>query len=388
MSFVSRPVAGFFRHTTLLVLASALSGCFFWSDESGPKPSPLPAFTASVKLSSDWHKRTGKLEPAVLRPAVIGASVFAAAADGELARYEDGKQLWSVRAAKALSGGVAASNKAVLVSSAQGELLAFEPALGKPLWKVQLDGEVTGAPLIVDDLAVVRVGDNMVLAFNIADGSRRWIYQRTQSSLTLRTQTGFARSGDAVLAGFSGGKLVSLSQAGGFPRWEAGVALPRGSNELERMSDLVGEPLVRGELACVSAYQAKVACVDIARGNVRWSRDIASATGADADDSQLYITDGTGAVHALDLKSGASMWKQDKLAYRGVTRPLLFGNYVVVADAMGWIHVLDRKDGRFVGRLDVDSSGIAAPMVLMGKGFVLQARDGTVHSISLTEATK
>jgi hypothetical protein len=50
--------------------------------------------------------------------------------------------------------------------------------------------------------------------------------------------------------------------------------------------------------------------------------------------------------------------------------------------------LLDRKEGRFMGRLDVDSSGIDAPMVLLGKGFALQARDGTVHMISLAQASK
>ncbi len=52
------------------------------------------------------------------------------------------------------------------------------------------------------------------------------------------------------------------------------------------------------------------------------------------------------------------------------------------------LYLLDRKEGRFVGRLDVDSSGIAAPMALLGKGFALQANDGTVHLISITDGIK
>jgi outer membrane protein assembly factor BamB len=372
----------------LATLSLSLSGCFLWSDDTGPKPSPLPALSGTVKLHSDWHKRTNTLSPAVLRPAVVGVSVFAAAANGELARYEAGREMWSVRAGKALSGGVAANGKLVVVSSVAGELLAFDPEQGKQLWRVQLSGEVSGLPLIADDIVVARVGDNQVLAFNASDGKQRWIYQRTQSALTLRAHAGFSRLGDAVLAGFSGGKLVSLSQAGGFPRWEATVALSRGSNELERMTDLVGEPVVRGDAVCVAAYQARVACVDAARGGVRWTRDISTGVGADADSNNLYVTDTTGAVHALDIKSGATVWKQDKLAWRGVGRPLVVGDYVAVADTLGYVHLLDRKEGGFMGRLDVDSSGVDAPMSLLGKGFVLQARDGTVHQLSITEATK
>jgi outer membrane protein assembly factor BamB len=376
---------------TLALCASVsalLCACSLWSESNAPKPSPLPVLSGTVKLHSDWQKGTGKVTPAVLRPAVAGISVFAASASGNLARFEAGREVWSIRAARGLSGGVAANGKLVVVASAAGELLAFEPLQGKPLWHVQLSGEVSSSPLIVDDIVVIRVGDNLVLAFNVANGSQRWIYQRSQSSLTLRAYSGFARVGDAVLAGFSGGKLVSLSQGGGFPRWEATVALPRGSNELERMTDLVGEPVVRGDTVCVAAYQARVACVDSTKGSVRWTRDIGSGVGADADDTTLYVTDTTGAVYALDMQSGATVWKQDKLAWRGVGRPLVVGDYVAVADALGWVHLLDRKEGRFVGRLDVDSSGIAAPMALLGKGFTLQANDGTVHVISIAEATK
>jgi outer membrane protein assembly factor BamB len=372
----------------LAALSTMLSGCFLWADAPAHMPSPLPALSGTVKLSSDWHKRTGNLSPAVLRPSVVGISVFAASADGTLARFEANHEMWSIRAAKALSGGVAANGKLVVVATATGELLAFDPDQGKPLWHVQLGGEVSGLPLIVDDIVVVRVGDNQVLALNTSDGAQRWIYQRTQSSLTLRAHTGFTRAGDTVLAGFSGGKLVSLSQGGGFPRWEATVAQPRGSNELERMTDLVGEPIVRGDAVCVAAYQARVACVDSGKGGVRWTRDIASGVGADADDTNLYLTDTTGAIYALDIKSGATAWKQDKLAWRGVGRPLVVGDYVAVADSLGWVHLLDRKEGRFVGRLDVDSSGIEAPMALLGKGFILQSRDGTVHQLSITEASK
>ncbi|MDB5888051.1 MAG: outer membrane protein assembly factor BamB [Rhodocyclales bacterium] len=369
-------------------VGTMLNACFLWSEAPGPKPSPLPNLSGTVKLHSDWQKSMGALTPTVLRPAVVGISVFAASADGTLARFENGREIWSIRAAKALSGGVAANGKLVVVAGAGGELLAFDSLQGKPLWHTQLSGEVSGLPLIADDIVVVRVGDNLVLAFNTADGKQRWIYQRTQSSLTLRAYAGFGRVGDTVLAGFSGGKLVSLSQGGGFPRWEATVALPRGSNELERMTDLVGEPVVRGDTVCVAAYQARVACVDATQGSVRWTRDIGSSVGADADDKTLYVTDTSGAVHALDIASGATLWKQDKLAWRGVGRPLVIGDYVAVADTLGYVHLLDRKEGRFMGRLDVDSSGIAAPMALLGKGFILQARDGTVHLISLAETSK
>ncbi|MFT3733960.1 MAG: outer membrane protein assembly factor BamB [Rhodocyclaceae bacterium] len=368
------------------LLCLSLAGCF--SSSKAPEPMALTSFQPAATLVEDWSLRTGDLAHTVLRPVTGGASVFAASARGELARYEGGRELWSIRAAKSLSSGVAVDGRVAIVSTSDGKLLAFDSTQGKPLWNVQLSGEVSGQPLIADELVIVRVGDNQVLAFDVADGKRRWVYERAQSSLNLRTYSGVTRLGDAVLAGFSGGKLVLLSLAGGFPRWEATVATPRGANELERMTDIVGEPLVRGDQVCVAAYQARVACVEATRGTVRWTRDIPSGVGADADDTFFYVTDSSGAVHALDLKTGATAWKQDKLLWRGLGRPLVFGDYVVVADTLGWVHLLNRKDGLFAARLRADSTGFSAPLAKLGAGFAAQARDGTVVALSIKPAVK
>ena len=45
------------------------------------------------------------------------------------------------------------------------------------------------------------------------------------------------------------------------------------------------------------------------------------------DHRNVYITDDKNAVVALDKSNGASLWKQDKLAGRGVSAPLAFGRY-------------------------------------------------------------
>ena len=67
----------------------------------------------------------------------------------------------------------------------------------------------------------------------------------------------------------------------------------------------------------------------------------ASVAGLDIDNRYVYVTDDKGAVHALDRNSGASIWKQDKLALRSLSRPLaLGGGRVAVADYQGVVHLL------------------------------------------------
>jgi outer membrane protein assembly factor BamB len=375
------------RALLVLTLASSLGGCFLWSSDKGPQPSPLPQFQQTGALREQWSHGLGNLEQSMLRPALNGGSVYAAGGTGIVARYDaSGHEVWYVRTHARLSGGVGSNGSLVAVTSADGELLAFDAAQGKALWKVVTNGEVLTAPLVLDDMIVVRVGDNMLVAYNVVDGKQRWVYQRAQSPLALRNHAGLLLSGDLVVAGFPGGKLVAVTAKGGVQRWEASISQPKGSNELERMADIVGEPVARGTSICVAAFQGKVGCVDRDSGTVQWTRDLSSTVGLDADANAVYVTDTNDTVFALDPSNGATLWKQDKLLHRSLSRPTAVGNAVLVADAEGYLHTLNRKDGSFVARTRADSSGVAAPMAALPNNSVaVQARDGTLHAYAVTQ---
>src|SRR3712207_7018923 len=47
---------------------------------------------------------------------------------------------------------------------------------------------------------------------------------------------------------------------------------PRGTNDIERLVDLVGRTSRVGNSVCARAFQAAVGCVDAARGTVLWSK--------------------------------------------------------------------------------------------------------------------
>jgi outer membrane protein assembly factor BamB len=187
-----------------------------------------------------------------------------------------------------------------------------------------------------------------------------------------------------VIAGFPGGRLVAISTANGGPAWDGIVALPKGTTELERVADVTSAPVVDDVRACAVAYQGRVACFDVVRGSAIWGRDISSYSGMAADTRNLYVTDDKSAVAALDKSTGASVWKQDRLAGRGVSRPLALGRYVIVGDYQGYVHFLSREDGSFAGRIATDGSQIAAaPVVLDLSTFLVQTRNGGVFAISV-----
>lgn len=376
---------------SVLCLLATLAGCSSlsklnpWSSANEKlKQLELAKITqTSVNLKEIWHVSAGKSEPYVLTPAVAGNSVFVAAADGDLRRFDNGKEAWRIAAGQTISGGVGSDGKIVVVGTPKGEILAFDAASGKPLWKAATGTEILAAPALTADLVIVRGGDSRIEAFEIAGGKRRWIYQRSTPALTLRSNVGVTLLPSGVAAGFPGGKLVLISLANGAQLWEAAVALPKGVTELERVTDITSSPVAAGGNVCAVAFQGRVACFSVSNGNQVWSRDISSIGGIDADDKAVYVSADQGAVLAFDISNGFNLWKQDKLANRTLSRPLAVGEAVLVGDSLGMVHALNRLTGAFAARLNTENSPIAAEPQRIAHGMVVQTLSGAVYALSV-----
>jgi outer membrane protein assembly factor BamB len=271
----------------------------------------------------------------------------------------------------------------VAVGTAKGDVLTFDAETGKPLWKSRIGSEVLAAPAVGDSLVVVRSGDARIAALDAKDGKRRWAYQRATPALTLRSNVGVLMSERVVVAGFPGGKLVAINAKNGVALWEVAVAQPKGATELERVADITSLPVVDGKEICAAAFQGRVACFDIATGNQLWARDISSSAGIDMDKARVYVSDDKGTVHAFSRESGASLWKQDKLFMRGLSRPIARGRRVAVADFEGVVHLLEAEDGAFAARVTTDGSAIQADPQEYGDGFLIQTKKGGLVALGI-----
>jgi outer membrane protein assembly factor BamB len=189
--------------------------------------------------------------------------------------------------------------------------------------------------------------------------------------------------GDTAFAGFSGGKLAAIALSNGGVRWEATVASPKGATELERVTDVVGEPVVQGREVCAAAYQGRVACYDLTSGRQIWARDVSSLTGVSFDARYALVSDDRDAVHALDRTNGRSVWKQDRLTHRRLSRPASAGAAVAVGDLEGYVHFLARDSGAFIARYSTGGGAVRAAPVNLPSGLLVQTQNGTLVALGL-----
>ena len=348
-------------------------------------PSELNEIKSTVQAKVLWSSRLEMSEDDDFTPAIDNGYIYAAGSKGEVLKLSaaSGKQEWRVNLGEAITGGVGIGANLVLVGTQKGYVVAYD-FNGKMLWKAKVSSQVLSAPKVDFGVVVVRCGDSRIYGLNAVDGSRKWIYERATPPLSLKSSAGVVLDGGAAYAGFAGGKLISLRVEDGKVLWEVSVAQPKGTTEIERIADITSLPVVDGPLVYAVAYQGKVAAVDRATGRTAWSRDISSYTGLNAEDARVFISHAASAVYALDFSTGKTYWRQGDLRQRRITAPLPMGNIVAIGDVEGYVHLLSREDGSFVGRLKIEDAPIMPQMVALGSSTVIaQTRKGGIYAISL-----
>jgi outer membrane protein assembly factor BamB len=356
-------------------------------DNSTP-PAELTELAQPLQIEKIWSKNVGDGPEEFflqLTAAVAGGTVFAAGRTGLVSAHalETGERLWQTNTKRSIGGGPGVGSGVVVVGTREGKVLALSPVTGELLWKAQVTSEVLSPPQAGEGVVVVRTVDGKLFGLSAIDGQRLWIYDRGVPTLTLRgTSTPAIAEGTAV-CGFDGGRLVAVSLQTGQPLWETRIALPTGRSELERMVDIDSNIVVVDRTVYVVSFQGRTAAVDLDSGAILWRRDMSSHAGLGVDDKSVYVTDDQSHVWSLDRDSSASVWRQTDLQARQLTSPVRFGNHIIVGDFAGYVHWLRVDDGEIVGRIQVDKDGIIAPPVISGDTAYVYGRGGQLAALRL-----
>jgi outer membrane protein assembly factor BamB len=387
----------FFKFSFLVLLFFTLSGCgpvkdlkdqiterMVGQDPVDP-PAELKEFKAKLNPKILWSIKLEGTENYEFSPAIIEDNAYAASSNGALIKVDlrTGKTIWKINTGEKLSGGVGVGPNEITVGTASGLLIAYD-LTSKLLWKTRLSSQILSAPTIHDGLVIVRTSDSLIHAINVKDGLKKWTFSRVGPPLTLRSSVGIVTSDGVIYAGFPGGKLAAIREDNGTLIWEITVAQPKGVTEIERASDVTSNPVIDGMTIYTVAYQGKISAVDRVNARTLWSRDISSYTGLNIDGARIYLSHTGGALYALAIESGKTYWRQGDLLNRKLTTPLGMGDYVAVGDLQGYIHILDKETGQFLGRIQLDDEPVMRRLVEFETGkFLVQTRNGGLYAIAI-----
>jgi hypothetical protein len=243
---ISRP-RGVARWMALGLLAGALGGCStvssWFSSDSKPKPKELGPNPGLLAVHQAWTAKLGAEVPLASDIHVQGDTLLIAAKDGSVTALDarNGSQLSRFTVGEPLTTGVGGDAQRQAVLTRSNQVIVFEQ--GKQLWKQPLPAAAYTPPLLAGGRVFVLAADRSLAAFDAANGRKLWTSQRPGEPLVLRQPGVLMAVGNTLVAGLSG-RMVGIDPDTGAVRWEAPLASPRGTNDVERLVDLVAASAV------------------------------------------------------------------------------------------------------------------------------------------------
>tara|TARA_A100001015_G_scaffold290363_1_gene363268 strand:- start:274 stop:1065 length:792 start_codon:yes stop_codon:yes gene_type:complete len=240
-------------------------------------PASLEKFDQKIALEKKWEIKIGSnnvLNSGIgsFGPKIINNEVITTLGSGVVSAFGilEGNQIWNVTIDQKLLSSVDYKKIGevgiIAAITEMGELILVN-SLGEVLWKSKLNGIVRVSPIITNSAVIALYADNRVVAFDLNSGKRLWVLKRRVPPLILHGQSGMTllsnisnleslvpNTENGLLINMAGGRIVFLNSSTGKVNWESRVVFSRGTNEVERIADLMGNPYVDNEV-CTTAHQ-------------------------------------------------------------------------------------------------------------------------------------
>jgi outer membrane protein assembly factor BamB len=351
-------------------LATVLGACA--ADK--PKPTALETYEPKIAASQVWSTALGKLDY-VLVPVAKDGAFFVASGNGEVMALDaqSGAARWRSEVGDALSAGVGTDGRFTSVVTRSNQVVTLEN--GRELWRKRVPSSVVTPPLVAGERVFVLGVDRAVHAFDAQDGRRLWTLQRPGDALTLAQPSVLAAFKDTLLVA-QGSRLAGVDPLRGTVQWEVPLASPRGSNEVERLADLVGPAFRQGDRFCARAFQSAVGCADAAQKSLSWTRNAGGIHAVAGNAESVIGADASDRITAWKASNGDVVWTNERLMHRGLSGAQSVGPSVVFGDTEGYVHFLSAANGEQQLRLPTDGKPVMGAPVLAGNTLLVVTKAG------------
>ena len=357
-----------FRLTSLLLFIVFLNGCSafgwlkFWDEEDEEEgPAQLSTINQSVQITIDWSQSfSNDNNFGRLIPSVYDGKVYFISSEGYLASLdvESGKTEWSKSTNDLVSGGIDVNFKTISYGTLGGDLVALDYRDGKELWRSEASSEILTPPVTDGSMLIAQTGDGRITGYDFKSGQRQWFHQTTLPRLTLRgTSRPYINQG-FIFTGFANGKIAMIYPDSGAIRFEIPVTINEGKSELERIIDIDGQSLITNDLLIAASYQGNITAINLREGRPAWQEDISTIKDLTSNGNRVIAVDERDLIKAFGVATGAILWEQNDLKLRRLTSPVSINNFMAVGDLEGYIHLLDSKNGDFLGRKKISRKPI------------------------------
>jgi outer membrane protein assembly factor BamB len=298
--------------------------------------------------------------------------------DGWLhAARPDGTIAWEFRGAGGPFGPPAIEGDTVYVGSSDGRLYAVAIPTGVERWRYQADEDLTTRPAVSRGLVFVASLQDTLFCVDAGTGQWKWHHRRETKAANGFTIFGAASAvagPDGVYGAYSDGFVAALVPETGAARWEKQVA------PSDDHLDVDGLALEGGRLYA-AAYSGAVVAVDARSGDLAWK---ASAPGAArvVVSGGVVVAIGATSVFGLSLADGSAVWTVP-LNGSPAGDPVPAGKWLLVPAAGQGLRWLETATGRTLRVFD-PGTGVSSSPAVAGRRVYVLSNGGDLFALDLT----
>ncbi|HET6437487.1 MAG TPA: PQQ-binding-like beta-propeller repeat protein [Anaeromyxobacter sp.] len=365
------------------MLALALAVALGWSGENPEglatrlPPAARSLFTVAWRRPLAPFDEQGLEEGGVAADLVTGLAVCGTR-DGWLHAYRpDGSLAWEFKAGGAFPAPPAIDGGVVYAGSSDGRVYALSLSDGKLRWSYDAGEEMGTRPTVANGAVYVMSLQDTLVALDAGTGDWKWLHRREARGIdrgfTIRGAARALVHGDTVYGAYSDGFVAALDGNNGQVRWERLVA-PSGE-----YTDVDGLWL-DGDRLFAAAYSGAVLALDARSGAQVWSFALPLVTRVTGGPGVLFAESAT-QLFGISSTTGQPLWRAPLGGSPGAP-PVLAGRWLLVPAQSGGLRFVDPANGQAIRSFDGGTGVSGEPAVVGGRAYVL-SNGGILYALDL-----
>jgi outer membrane protein assembly factor BamB len=277
-----------------------------------------------------------------------------------------------------IKAGVVGPQPLLIVGEDAGQVSALDATTGEPRWTYRARGPVQNQPVLAGGLLYITSNEGRIYALDVRTGTWRWQYEREATdTFSVRGQSAPLVVKDRIFIGFPDGYLSCLNAENGEVLWNRPLA-----GEASRFIDADGAPGLIGDTLIVSCYASGLFGLDVKDGSMRWRYEVEAAgpLTVDPEHRRIYVSSATQGLFCLDEK-GRKLWQQVMQGQGELSKPTLWGPYLLVSAAQSGLHIADAESGELLQFFSPGQGATAAPMA-KGRDVYLLSNAGDFFALT------
>lgn len=354
--------------------AYSLTKQLFSHDKKADKYPDFSVNKTYPNVKRKWCVQTGTA--IYSSPVVEGNRVFVGDDAGILTAYnlKTGKKLWAYQSGNRIVGTPAVENGIVVFGSADQYIYGIDAKNGSLKWRVQAEAPVLGAVTIQQGIAYIGSSDHIFRAIDIQNGKVVWTYNKVKGYVETKPLV----TNNQVIFGAWDNTLYSLNQKNGRENW-------RWTGNLTRMhfSPAAVWPVATQNRVFIADPERALTAIDLTTGATIWrtyQSKVRETIGLSADQTRIYAKTMQDSVvcYSATSEQPKQLWRANlQFGYEHATSMMAEqGDVVLGSTKDGLIFALQAKTGEIRWKHKIGNSLINTVVPVGRRQLLVTAASG------------